>query len=163
VGACAVSEDWLTSTRGIVSYTIPRLDILVSGSFRSLPAVAPAGTSVASNGNSLAANYNVTSAILQQQTGRPLVPGLAFQTVNLLPLGHQFPDRLNSLDVRAGKILKFGRTRANIAIDLYNLFNSNAGTVYNQTYDPVTNGATWLAPSTVLNPRFARFNVTFDF
>jgi hypothetical protein len=163
VGACAVSEDWLTSTRGLASYTIPKIDILISGSFRSLPAVAPAGTSVASNGASLAANYNVTSAILQQQTGRPLVPGLAFQTVNLLPQGHIFPDRLNSLDVRAGKILKFGRTRTNIAIDFYNVFNSNTGTVYNQTYDPVTNGATWLAPTTVLNPRFARFNVTVDF
>ncbi|MEP7308004.1 MAG: carboxypeptidase regulatory-like domain-containing protein [Acidobacteriota bacterium] len=162
-GACAVSEDWLTSTRGLASYTIPKLDILVSGSLRSLPAVAPAGTSVASNGASLAANYNVTSAILQQQTGRPLVAGLAFQTVNLLPQGHIFPDRLNSLDVRAGKILKFGRTRTNIAIDFYNVFNSNTGTAYNQTYDPVTNGATWLAPTTVLNPRFARFNVTVDF
>jgi hypothetical protein len=160
---CAVSEDWLTSIRGLASYTIPKVDILVSGSLRSLPAVAPAGTSVASNGSSLAANYNVTSAILQQQTGRPLAPGLAFQTVNLLPLGHQFPDRLNSLDLRAGKNLKFGRTRTNIAIDFYNLFNSNTGTAYNQTYDPVTNGATWLAPSTVLNPRFARFNVTVDF
>jgi len=163
MGACAVSEDWLSSIRGLASYTIPRADVLVSGSLRSLPAVAPAGTSVASNGNSLAANYNVTSAFLQQQTGRPLVPGLAFQTVNLLPQGHQFPDRLNSLDVRVGKILKFGRTRTNIAIDFYNLFNSNTGTAYNQTYDPVTNGATWLSPSTVLNPRFARFNVTFDF
>jgi hypothetical protein len=163
VGACAVSEDWLTSIRGLASYTVPRLDILVSGSLRSLPGVAPAGTSVASNGNSLAANYNVSSAILQQQTGRPLVSGLAFQTVNLLPLGHQYPDRLNSLDVRVGKILRFGRARTNLAIDIYNLFNSNTGTAYNQTYDPITNGATWLAPSTVLNPRFARFNVTFDF
>jgi len=27
----------------------------------------------------------------------------------------------------------------------------------------VTNGATWLAPTAVLNARFARFNVTFDF
>ena len=39
----------------------------------------------------------------------------------------------------------------------------NTGTAYNQTYDPVTNGATWLSPSTVLNPGFARFNVTVDF
>jgi hypothetical protein len=163
LGMCAVSEDWLTSIRGLASYTIPRVDVLVSGSLRSLPAVAPAGTSVASNGASLAANYNVSSAILQQQTGRPLVPGLAFQTVNLLPQGHQFPDRLNSLDIRVGKILRFGRIRTNVAIDFYNRFNSNTGTAYNQTYDPVTNGATWLAPSTVLNPRFARFNVTVDF
>jgi hypothetical protein len=163
VGSCAISEDWLTSIRGLASYTVPKVDVLVSGSFRSTPGVAPAGGSVASNGNSLAANYNVSSAILQAQTGRPLVSGLAFQTVNLLLQGHTFPDQLNALDVRVGKNLRFGHTRTNVAIDFYNLFNSNTGTAYNQTYDPVTNGATWLAPTTVLNPRFARFNVTFEF
>jgi hypothetical protein len=163
VASCAISEDWLTQIRGLASYTVPRIDVLVSGTFRSTPGVAPAGGTVASNGNSLSANYNVTSQILQSQTGRPLAPGLAFQTVNLLLQGHTFPDRLNSLDLRVGKILRFGRTRTNVAIDVYNLFNSNTGTVYNQTYDPVTNGATWLAPTQVLNARFARFNVTFDF
>jgi hypothetical protein len=163
VGQCATTEDWLTSLRGLASYTVPRLDVLASASFRSLPNTAPSTTSVASNGASLAANDNVTSAILQQQTGRPLAPGQAFQTVNLLPLGHNFADRINALDVRVGKILRFGRTRTNIAIDVYNLFNSNTGTVFNQTYDPITNGSTWLAPSTVLNPRFARFNITVDF
>jgi hypothetical protein len=163
VGACAVTEDWLTSVRGIVSWTIPKVDVLVSGSLRSTPGVAPGGNSVASNGNSLSANYNVSSAVLQAQTGRPLTPGLAQQTVNLLPQGHTFPDRLNSLDLRFGKNLRFGKTRTNVAIDLYNLFNSNTGTAYNQTYDPITNGATWLSPTTVLNPRFARFNVTVDF
>ncbi|PYR28675.1 MAG: hypothetical protein DMF98_02195, partial [Acidobacteria bacterium] len=163
LGSCAVSEDWLTSIRGLASYTIPKIDVLVSASFRSLPAATPGTTTVASNGNSLAANFNVSSAILQQQTGRALVPGLTFQTVNLLLPGHTYPDRLNSLDVRFGKILRIGRTRTNVAIDLYNLFNSNMGTAYNQTYDPVTNGATWLSPTTVLNARFARFNVTFDF
>jgi len=163
VASCAIDEDWLTSIRGAASYTIPRIDVLVSGTFRSTPGVAPAGNAVASNGNSLSANYNVTSAILLAQTGRPLVPGLPFQTVNLLEQGHTFPDTLNSLDLRVGKNLRFGRTRTNVAIDIYNLFNSNTGTVYNQTYDPVTNGATWLAPTQVLNARFARFNVTFDF
>jgi hypothetical protein len=163
LGQCAINEDWLTSIRGLASYTVPRIDVLVSGSFRSTPGVAPTGGNVASNGNALTANYNVTSAILLAQTGRPLVPGLTFQTVNLVEQGHFFPDRLTTLDLRVGKNLRFGRTRTNVAIDLYNLFNSNTGTVYNQTYDPVTNGATWLNPTTVLNPRFARFNVTFDF
>ena len=113
----------------------------------------------------MAANYNVTSANLQAQTGRPLTTGLAQQTVNLLLQGHTFPDTLNSLDLRFGKNLRFGRTRTNVAIDLYNVFNANTGTAYNQTYDsnPAINGATWLNPTTVLNPRFARFNVTFDF
>src|SRR5688572_20010775 len=163
LGSCAISEDWLNSIRGLASWTVPKIDVLISGTFRSTPGVAPAGGTVGSNGNSLAANYNVSSAMLQAQTGRPLTPGLAQQTVNLLLQGHDFPDTLNSLDVRVGKNLRFGRTRTNIAIDLYNLFNSNTGTAYNQTYDPVTNGARWLAPTTVLNPRFARFNVTFNF
>jgi hypothetical protein len=162
VTSCAVSEDWLTTLRGLVSYTIPKADVLVSSSFRSLANAQP-GATVASNGGSLAANYNVTSAILQQQLGRPLAPGVAFQTVNLLLPGHFYGDRITAVDVRAGKILRFGRYRANIAIDLYNLFNRNTPTAYNQTYDPVTNGATWLSPTTVLNPRFARFNVTVDF
>ena len=163
IASCAISEDWLTSVRGAATYTVPRIDVLVSGTFRSTPGVAPAGNAVASNGNSLSANYNVTSAILQAQTGRPLAPGLPFQTVNLLLQGHTFPDQLNSLDLRVGKNLRFGHTRTNVAIDIYNLFNSNTGTAYNQTYDPVTNGSTWLAPTQVLNARFARFNVTFDF
>jgi len=163
VDSCAISEDWLTSIRGLASWTVPKLDVLISGTFRSTPGVAPAGGTVGSNGNSLAANYNVTSAFLQAQTGRPLTAGLAQQSVNLLLQGHTFPDTLNSLDLRFGKILRFGGTKTNVAIDLYNVFNSNTGTAYNQTYDPVTNGATWLNPTTVLNPRFARFNVTFDF
>jgi hypothetical protein len=163
VGQCAVTEDWLTSLRGLASYTVPKVDVLVSATLRSTPGVAPGTTTVASNGNSLSANYNVSTAILQPQTGRSLVAGLPFQTVNLLPLGHDFPDRLNSLDLRFGKILRFGSTRTTVAIDLYNVFNSNTGTAYNQTYDPVTNGGTWLAPTAVLNPRFARFNVTFNF
>jgi hypothetical protein len=162
-GSCRVTEDWLTTLRGLVSYTIPKVDVLVSSSFRSQANVAPSTTVAASNGSSLSANYNVSSAILQQQTGQPLAPGQAFQTVNLLLPGHQYGDRLNSIDVRLGKILKFGRTRTNVAIDFYNLLNSNTGTAFNQTYDPVTNGATWLAPTTVLNGRFARFNATFDF
>jgi hypothetical protein len=44
---------------------------------------------------------------------------------------------------------------------LYNLFNVNTGTVFNSAFG--TDGATWLRPTTILNPRFVRFNVTFDF
>ena len=65
--------------------------------------------------------------------------------------------------MRVGKILRFGRYRTNVGIDFYNLFNANTGTAFNQVYDVATNGATWLRPTTVLNPRFARFNVTINF
>jgi hypothetical protein len=165
VGACAAKEDWLTNLRGLVSYTIPGADVLVSSSFRSTANVQPStvNTFVATNGASLSANYNVTSAILLQAAGRSLNPGLAFQTVDLTLPGHLFGDRINAVDLRVGKIVKLGATRTNVAIDIYNLFNRNTGTAFNQVFDPVTSGASWLRPTTILAPRFMRFNVTVDF
>ena len=67
------------------------------------------------------------------------------------------------LDLRVAKVLRFGRYRANVGFDFYNLFNANTGTAFNQVYDVVSNGASWLRPTTVLDPRFARFNFTLNF
>jgi hypothetical protein len=166
VGACAVTEPWLTTFRSSVTYTIPKVDVLVSGSIRSIPNVQPStiNTFVATNGASLSANYNVTSAIVQQSSlHRALAPGLPFQTVDLTLPGQLYPDRVNSLDLRVAKILRFGRYRANVGFDFYNLLNANTGTAFNQVYDVASNGASWFRPTTILNPRFARFNVTVDF
>ena len=77
--------------------------------------------------------------------------------------GQVYPDRINSLDLRVAKVLRFSRYRANVGFDFYNLFNANTGTAFNQVYDVASNGASWLRPTTVLGPRFARFNVTVDF
>ena len=59
--SCSYNEPWLTTFRGLVSYTIPKIDVLISSSFRSQANVQPdaGGTLVATNGASLAANYNV--------------------------------------------------------------------------------------------------------
>ena len=103
----------------------------------------------------------MTPDILAANGQTPFAPGVTTQTVNLVLPSSLFGDRVNSVDMRFGKILRFGGTRANIAMDLYNLFNSNVGTAFNQGFG--ANGATWLRPTAVLNPRFARFNVTFDF
>lgn len=46
--------------------------------------------------------------------------------------------------------------------DLYNVFNSNTATTYEAIYDP-TNAAAWFQPTAVVQPRFVRFNVQFDF
>lgn len=165
LGSCAVDEPWLTSLRGLVSYVVPKVDVLISTSLRSVPNVQPStiNTFVATNGASLAANYNMTPAIFLAATGRPLTPGLANQTVDLTLPGQVYGERVNSVDVRFGKIVRLGRTRTNVAVDLYNLFNANTGTAFQQAYDPLTNGTTWLRPTTILNARFVRFNLTVDF
>ena len=167
IGSCSYKEPWLTSLRGLVSYTIPKADVLVSSSFRSTPNVQPdaGGTLVATNGASLAAN----ATLLGFQVPGGLAQGVVLQGVNLVQQGEVYGARIKAMDLRFAKVLRFGRTTTNVGLDLYNLFNSNTGTAFNQAFDFATAGqgavpsALWLRPTTVLNPRFVRFNVTVDF
>lgn len=160
VDSCDVAERWLTTLRGLASYTVPLVDVLVSSVFRSQPATVPANI-VATGGTSLAANYVVTSAQVQQVIGRPLAGGAANQTVNLLRPGELYQDRLSAVDMRFAKILRFGHRRVDVGVDLYNLFNASTTITYNQGFG--VDGATWLRPQAILNPRFVRFNATLNF
>ena len=163
VNACKIDEEWQMNWRGLITYTVPKIDVLVSGILRSQANTEPLTieTGVATNGAGLSANYTVTPAVLAANGQTPFAPGVTTQSVNLLLPSSVFGDRVNSVDMRVGKILRFNRYKANIAIDLYNMLNANVGTAFNQAFG--ADGATWLRPTAVLNPRFARFNVTFDF
>jgi hypothetical protein len=164
--ACAVDEPWLTTYRSSITYTVPKIEVLLAGSIRSTANVQPStiNTFVATNGASLPANYNVNSAILQgSNLGRPLAPGLAFQTVDLTLPGDVYPDRINSVDLRVAKVLRFGRYSTNVGFDFYNLMNANTGTAFQQVYNVDPTQVVWGRPTTILQPRFARFNVTLNF
>ena len=174
VDSCAITEKWTTSFRGLASYTIPKIDLLVSASMRSIETTPGAG--VATNGLSLAANYVVpntctaTSAAncysIQQALGRLPANALATgtTTVNLLNPGQLYAlQRTTLVDMRFAKILRFGGRRTDVGIDLYNLFNSNVPISYQQTYEYNTDGAAWLTPTGIAAPRLARFNVTVNF
>jgi hypothetical protein len=80
--------------------------------------------------------------------------------VNLVAPGTLYGDRLYQIDFRFAKILRFGRTRTQLGVDLYNATNSNVPLTYNQTY--VVGGA-WLAPTTILPARFVKVSAQFDF
>jgi hypothetical protein len=167
IASCHVQEPWLASWRGLISYTVPKIDVQVSAIPRSVPNIA-ATNDPASNGASAAGNLIVQSAVAQAALGRALAGNAANVTVNLALPGAVYPERLNTMDMRISKILRFGRTRSNVGIDLYNMFNSNTGTVFNGTYGQLTtnglaNTAPWLRPTSILNARFVRFNATVDF
>jgi hypothetical protein len=68
---------------------------------------------------------------------------------------------VNQLDLRFSKILKFGRTKSKISLDMYNALNSNPVLTYNNTYSPTT--TTWLAPTSVLAARVMKIGASFDF
>ena len=161
--SCDFAEPWLTKVRGLASYTVPKIDVLVSTIFRSQPNAQPAATTVATNGGSRTANYQMTPAQFLTATGTALRPGLDQQSVNLLAPGAVYGERINVVDMRFAKVLRFGRTRLNVGMDLYNLLNANPPTAYEAVNDPATNGARWMQPTAVLNPRAARFNVQLDF
>ena len=124
---------------------MPKIDVLVSASMRSL--VTPPGGGVATNGLSLAANYVVPNTVIAQSLGRLPANALATgtTTVNLLNPGELYTlERINLVDMRFAKIFRFADRRTDVGIDLYNLFNSNVTTAYQQTYEHATNGAAWL-------------------
>ena len=133
---------------GLAAYTVPKIDVLVSGTFRS------------DQGTPLQANWVVSSAEAAKSLGRPLSGGAPNVTVNLIEPGVLWGDRVNVIDLRLAKILRFGRTRTNVGVDVYNLFNSSAVLNYNQAYNPV---GTWLTPTTVVQGRFAKISASFDF
>jgi hypothetical protein len=151
----------VTTFRGLGTYTVPKIDVLVSAIIRLQPNAQPGGD-VATNGGSRDANYRLNSAAFLAATGRPLRPGVTQETVNLLGPGDLYGDRVNTFDMRFAKILRFGKTRTNVGVDLYNVFNANTATTYEAIYDP-TNAAAWFQPTAVVQPRFVRFNVQFDF
>ena len=134
------------------TYTIPKIDTLFSAVLTSSP------------GLPLAANWTVSSAVVAQSLGRPLAGNAANVTVNLLQPGQMFSDRVNELDLRVGKALRFGRTRLNVALDLLNALNLSTILVPNQAFIP---GGAWLTPTgsqtPVMTARTAKFTVQYDF
>jgi hypothetical protein len=160
IDACRIEEPWLWTWRGLVTYIVPKVDVQVSAIMRSQANVQNTNDP-ASTGLSMQALYFETNANVMAALGRPIAGGATTTTLDLAKLGEVYPDRLNTVDMRFTKIVRFGRTRTNIGIDLYNLFNANTGTTFNQNFG--TDGSAWLRPNAILNPRYLRFNVTFDF
>jgi hypothetical protein len=145
---CRVVEPFftLTSFRGLATYVVPKIDLQVSGTWRSDP------------GPEQAANRVVTSAIALPSLGRNLSSGNV--TVNLVEPGTLYGARINNIDMRVAKILRFRGTRAQVGVDIYNLLNNDAVTLYNNAYSPT--GA-WLTPTAILPARYVRFNMQLDF
>ena len=79
-------------------------------------------------------------------------------TVGILEPGESYGDRVNQLDLRVAKILRFGRTRTNVGIDIYNALNGNVPLQLNNAF-----GVAWQRPNEILLARFVKLNVQFDF
>ena len=98
--------------------------------------------------------------MIAQSLGRPPSGNVTNVTINLLAPGERYGDRVNQLDFRVAKILRFSGKRTMIALDLYNALNGNPILTYNNTFVP--NG-TWLQPRSILTGRLFRISAEFNF
>ena len=93
------------------SYMIPKVDVQVAGTFRS------------DQGDEPGRQLGLDEA-RHRRVNRALPGGSSTLTVNLIEPGTLYGDRVNQFDLRLAKILRFGRTRTNVGLDVYNVFNA---------------------------------------
>jgi len=142
--------------KGLATYTIPHVNLEVAGTFQSKPTVGQNFPSIGSE--SLAANWLLGNSVIQPSLGRALAGNTQFTFVNIVKPGTLYGSRINQVDFRVAKLVRFEQKRLNIAVDFYNIFNSNVADSFTQTY-----GASWLAPLSILPARFAKVGLQFDF
>jgi hypothetical protein len=65
--------------------------------------------------------------------------------------------------MRIGKNLRYGRTRTLVALDIFNLFNSNTPDVFNTTYSAPSATSTYLYPRSITVGRFFKISAQLDF
>jgi len=154
---CRRESPFLTQFKLYGVYIIPKVDVQISGSFRTTPGQIIVGQTPPNT--DVNAGFVATNAYLAANStlGRALSGGTPNVTLQLVEPQSKYLDYRNELDLRFGKILRMGRSRAIVSVDLYNALNSNATINVNQAF------ASYLAPTEILNPRVAKFSVNFDF
>jgi hypothetical protein len=130
--------------------------VLISGTIQSKPFVGANFPSVASQ--SIPAVSVTPSALIAPSLGRPLAGGAPVTLLGLVKPGAKYGDRLNQVDLRFGKLLRFNNTRTLVAVDIFNAFNNNTTDAYQTFYGPA-----YLNPTSIMAARLAKISAQFDF
>ncbi len=144
---CHVESAWSAGTQIKLAgaYPLP-WDLLVSGTYQNVGTFA------------ITADQQTPNSEIRPSLGRNLASGVnGTATVQLLAPNSFYGDRLSELDVRLTKILRFGRSRVQAAIDIFNIFN--AGTVVNANN---VYGSSWQRPLNTLNGRLFKLGAQLD-
>jgi hypothetical protein len=142
---CHSENKLQTELKFLASYTVPRVDVLLSTVFQSL------------QGPILAANYNAPTRGGSAEPW-PTAFGRGRQCQRPVDCsGTMFGERLNQLDLRVGKTVAFSGRRATFNVDIFNAMNASTVLSENSNFAGLadTNG-----PS---DARFVRFGVQYDF
>jgi hypothetical protein len=176
-GDCRPRQPFQTNVRANASYTIPWVDVLVGAVFQYRP------------GSARSANLTVANTFVTWEPNSAHREGTQFfttgntpastQVVNLLDTGDLYGEGLRVWDVKFGKNLRFGGKRLNLGVDVFNVFNTDAATGYNNTYTafrladgtwvsdnpdtPEVEVNDWGRVTNVFTPRHLKLSIQFDF
>jgi hypothetical protein len=142
---CQVKPPFQGSYRVSGGYTFP-WQIQVSGVFQSIPP------------DSVGATYPARNADAAATLGRSIATPGGVINVPLLQPYTLFTDRVNQVDLRLSKALKFERCRVEAIADFYNILNTAPILTYTTTYGP-----TWLAPSSILQSAYVKLGGRLSF
>ena len=157
---CHVVSGYLPYLKGSGTYVLPRVDVQLGVTFVSRPGIQVNFAGTPTGGGHLSANLRVPNAVVAPLLGRNLAGNASNVTVNLIEPGTLYGDRLNELNLRVGKLLRVGRIRTNVGIDIFNLLNVAPALSYNQAFIP---DGSWLTPLTVMKARFVKIGAQVDF
>jgi hypothetical protein len=146
---CRFTAPWITQIKGLGSYAVPKVGAQVSLALQSMP------------GPPVVATYNATNAVVQPSLGRVLSGSVANVPVNLIEPGTLYGERMNLVDLRVSKLLRFGGRKVSLDMDVFNLFNVDTVLLQNNAYAP--NTSTWNTPQTIVAGRLIKFGGQFEF
>jgi hypothetical protein len=149
---CRQNNGWRTGVSALASYTIPKVDVLISGTFQNQP-----GAQINANATTCSGPLTGSCTASTTTLGRPFSGG-ATRAINIIPAGDVFIERLNQLDLRFAKLLRFNGTKTSINFDFYNVLNSNSVLTENQVFS-----TQWRTPQSILLPRLFKLSAQFDF
>jgi hypothetical protein len=143
---CHTETPFLKQYKLLATYSVPKIDVQLSGTLQSLP-----GTEL--QGNWVAPAATVAAALGRTPAGNP-----GNVTLAVVKPGTVYGDRINQVDFRVGKSLRLLTGRVQLNVDIFNILNANPGVTYNATI-----GSSYLAPTSIMPPRFAKLSLQVDF
>jgi hypothetical protein len=177
--SCNPYTRWETNVRGTASYTIPKIDVLVSTVFarrvgpeRSANHAFTKDQVTWEASSAARATQPCPAGATAGQVGCFTAQGNTITatsyTVNLLNPGELYGPGYTIFDLKLGKNIRFASRRLNVGVDIYNLFNKEQVLTYQDNFDTVDNPTTpiveqWGQATSLLSPRFVRLSIQFDF
>jgi hypothetical protein len=144
---CNSATPWLTQIKFLATYVIPRIAVQVSGTLQSIA------------GPPVRANFTASNAVVAPSLGRNLSGNLQNVTLSLIDPQSMTSDRINQVDIRVGKILRYAKSKTSVNVDIFNVLNSSAVLGVLNTFG---GARPWQAPQAILQGRVLKISAQFD-